>query len=73
MYLFCVFSWYQLISTPSRDATLYIQQKEENEKIHCDLAIRRITVATTVGEGRDAELTLQHHQLGKEFVYISSV
>ncbi|XP_076614724.1 coiled-coil domain-containing protein 80 [Chaetodon auriga] len=52
-----------LISTPSRDATLYIQQKEENEKQHCDLAIRKISVATIVGEGSDVTLTLQHHQL----------
>ncbi|XP_070781139.1 coiled-coil domain-containing protein 80 [Enoplosus armatus] len=52
-----------LISTPSRDATLYTQQKEENEKQHCDLAVRKITVATIVGEGRDTTLTLQHHQL----------
>ncbi|XP_023257288.1 coiled-coil domain-containing protein 80-like [Seriola lalandi dorsalis] len=54
-----------LISTPSRDASLYIQQKEENEKHHCDLAIRKITVATIV-EGSDATLTLQHHQLESE-------
>ncbi|XP_034752793.1 coiled-coil domain-containing protein 80 [Etheostoma cragini] len=55
-----------LISTPSRDATLYIQQKDNNEKQHCDLAIRKITVATTVGSGRDATLTLRHHQLESE-------
>ncbi|XP_071322866.1 coiled-coil domain-containing protein 80 [Trachinotus anak] len=54
-----------LISTPSRDASLYIQQKEENEKHHCDLAMRKITVATIV-EGRDATLTLEHHQLESE-------
>ncbi|XP_040914998.1 coiled-coil domain-containing protein 80 isoform X2 [Toxotes jaculatrix] len=54
-----------LISTPSRDATLYIQQKEENERHHCDLAIRKITVATIVA-GTDATLTLQHHQLESE-------
>ncbi|TMS08565.1 Coiled-coil domain-containing protein 80 [Larimichthys crocea] len=52
-----------LISTPSSDATLYTQQKEENEKQHCNLAIRKITVATIVGEGSDAMLTIQHHQL----------
>uniref|UniRef100_A0A3Q3FMA8 Coiled-coil domain containing 80 like 2 n=1 Tax=Kryptolebias marmoratus TaxID=37003 RepID=A0A3Q3FMA8_KRYMA len=55
-----------LISTPSRDATLYIQQTEENEKQHCELALRKITVATAVGDGRDATLTLQHHQLESE-------
>ncbi|KAG7223932.1 hypothetical protein INR49_015188, partial [Caranx melampygus] len=54
-----------LISTPSRDASLYIQQKEENEKHLCDLAIRKITVATIV-EGSDATLTLQHQQLDSE-------
>jgi len=56
---------HKLISTPSRDATLYIQQTEENEKQHCELAIRKITVATIVGEGSDTILSLQHHQLGK--------
>ncbi|XP_075960944.1 coiled-coil domain-containing protein 80 [Anarhichas minor] len=55
-----------LISTPSRDATLYMQQKDDSEKQHCDLAIRKITVATIVGEGSDAKLTLQHHQLESE-------
>ncbi|XP_074474700.1 coiled-coil domain-containing protein 80 [Sebastes fasciatus] len=55
-----------LISTPSKDATLYIQQKDDSEKQHCDLAIRKVTVATVVGEGRDATLTLQHHQLESE-------
>ncbi|TDH01992.1 hypothetical protein EPR50_G00168330 [Perca flavescens] len=55
-----------LISTPSRDATLYIQQKDDSEKHHCDLAIRMITVATIVGGGSDATLTLQHHQLESE-------
>ncbi|XP_026153722.1 coiled-coil domain-containing protein 80 [Mastacembelus armatus] len=55
-----------LISTPSRDATLYIQQKEEEEKHHCEFAIRKITVATIVGEGSDVKLTLQHHQLDSE-------
>ncbi|XP_074546061.1 coiled-coil domain-containing protein 80 [Halichoeres trimaculatus] len=55
-----------LISTPSREATLFLQQMEENEKQHCELAIRKITVVTTVGEGRDVTLTLQHHQLESE-------
>ncbi|CAK6959366.1 coiled-coil domain-containing protein 80 [Scomber scombrus] len=55
-----------LISTPSREATLYLQQKEESEKQHCDLAMRKITVATIVGEGSDTTLTLRHHQLESE-------
>uniref|UniRef100_A0A3Q1EHC0 Coiled-coil domain containing 80 like 2 n=2 Tax=Acanthochromis polyacanthus TaxID=80966 RepID=A0A3Q1EHC0_9TELE len=55
-----------LIATPNRDATLYIQQTDENERQHCKLAMRRITVATIVGEGSDATLTLQHHQLESE-------
>lgn len=59
-----------MISTPSSDATLYTQQKEENEKQHCNLAIRKITVATIVGEGSDAMLTIQHHQLGRVFVHV---
>ncbi|XP_068561584.1 coiled-coil domain-containing protein 80 [Cebidichthys violaceus] len=55
-----------LISTPSRDAALYTQQRDDSQKQHCDLAIRKITVATIVGEGSDAKLTLQHHQLESE-------
>ncbi|TNN71366.1 Coiled-coil domain-containing protein 80 [Liparis tanakae] len=55
-----------LISTPSRDATLYKQQKEDSEKQPCDLAMRKITVATIVGKGSDATLTMQHHQLESE-------
>ncbi|XP_007566870.1 coiled-coil domain-containing protein 80 [Poecilia latipinna] len=55
-----------LISTPSRDTTLYIQQTEENNKQHCELAIRKITVATMVGEGSDATISVQHQQLESE-------
>ncbi|KAM9841684.1 coiled-coil domain-containing protein 80 [Aulostomus maculatus] len=54
------------ISTPSRATSLYIQQNEENEKHHCDLAIRKISVATIVGGGSDGTLTLHHHQLESE-------
>lgn len=35
-------------------------------KQHCDLAIRKITTVTIVGEGSDATLTMQHHQLESE-------
>ncbi|CAN9504935.1 unnamed protein product [Ophioblennius macclurei] len=55
-----------VISTPSREATLYLQQNEENKKQHCQLAIRKISVATLVGEGRHATLTLEHQQLESE-------
>eukprot|EP00066_Takifugu_rubripes_P013990 XP_011603256.1 PREDICTED: coiled-coil domain-containing protein 80-like [Takifugu rubripes] len=52
-----------VISTPSGDASLYTQQREENEKHLCQLAARKITVATLVGR---AALTLRHHQLEGE-------
>ncbi|XP_056146422.1 coiled-coil domain-containing protein 80 [Lampris incognitus] len=55
-----------VISTPSSDATLYVQQKEENEKHYCDLAVRRVTLATLLGEGHNTVLTLQHYQLDSE-------
>ncbi|XP_029940132.1 coiled-coil domain-containing protein 80 [Salarias fasciatus] len=55
-----------VISTPSREATLYIQQNEENKKQRCQLAIRKITVVTLVGEGSQASLTLEHQQLESE-------
>ncbi|XP_054613154.1 coiled-coil domain-containing protein 80 [Dunckerocampus dactyliophorus] len=55
-----------LMSTPSRDARLYVEQRAENEKQHCQLAVRKVTVATIVGRGGDATLTLQHHQLESE-------
>ncbi|KAM3874346.1 coiled-coil domain-containing protein 80 [Diretmus argenteus] len=55
-----------VISTPSSDATLYVQQKEENENQNCELAVRKITVVTILGEGNDATLTLQHYQHDSE-------
>ncbi|KAM8871905.1 coiled-coil domain-containing protein 80 [Synchiropus picturatus] len=55
-----------VISTPSRDATLFIQQEQENEKQQCELAKRRITVATIVGQDSDTTLTLHHYQLESE-------
>lgn len=56
----------KLISTPSRDTALYSQLTEENNIKHCELAIRKITVATTVGGGSEATVLLQHYQLGKK-------
>ncbi|XP_077944007.1 coiled-coil domain-containing protein 80 [Gasterosteus aculeatus] len=55
-----------LISTPSRDATLYVQQRDASEKQRCGLAVRKVTVASVVGEGSEATLTLKHHQLESE-------
>ncbi|XP_029921695.1 coiled-coil domain-containing protein 80 [Myripristis murdjan] len=55
-----------VISTPSSDATLYVQQREENQKQQCNLAVRKVTVATIVGEGNDATLSLHHFQLDAE-------
>ncbi|KAM9820156.1 coiled-coil domain-containing protein 80 [Neosynchiropus ocellatus] len=55
-----------VISTPSRDATLYIQQEQENEKQQCELAKRRVTVATIVGQDSDTTLTLHHYQMESE-------
>lgn len=52
-----------MISTPSRDATLYAQLREEGEKHLCQLASRKVTVATLVGDG---ELALRHHRLGRK-------
>lgn len=56
----------QVISTPSRDATLYVQQTQENEKEQCELAVRKISVATMVGRGSEATLSLQHYQQGRK-------
>lgn len=52
----------QVISTPSRDATLFKQLREESQKHLCQLATRKVTVATLVGQG---ELTLRHLRLGR--------
>ncbi|XP_063336759.1 coiled-coil domain-containing protein 80 [Pelmatolapia mariae] len=55
-----------VISTPNREATLYIQQTEENEKYRCELAMRKVTVATITGQGSDGTLILQHYHLDSE-------
>lgn len=55
-----------VISTPNREATLYIQQTEENEKYRCELAMRKITVATITGQGSDGTLIIQHYHLDSE-------
>lgn len=58
----------QVISTPSKDATLYVQQTQENEVKQCELAVRKISVATMVGRGSEATLSLQHYQQGRKEV-----
>lgn len=66
---FC-FASYKVISTPNREATLYIQQTEENEKYRCELAMRKITVATITGQGSDGTLIIQHYHLGRKGFYL---
>ncbi|KAK0143013.1 Coiled-coil domain-containing protein 80 [Merluccius polli] len=55
-----------VISTPNKDAALFVQLQKENRKQHCDLALRKITVATMLGQGRDTTLTLHHYHLDSE-------
>lgn len=43
-----------------------MQQRDASEKQRCGLAVRKVTVASVVGEGSEATLTLKHHQLGEE-------
>ncbi|CAB1318298.1 unnamed protein product [Coregonus sp. 'balchen'] len=59
-----------VIATPSDSTPQYVQQREENELHFCDLALRKVTMATILSSGSDTTLTLHHYQLGTAAVCV---
>uniref|UniRef100_A0A4W5KP77 DUF4174 domain-containing protein n=1 Tax=Hucho hucho TaxID=62062 RepID=A0A4W5KP77_9TELE len=55
-----------VIATPSDSTPQYVQQREENELHFCDLALRKVTMATILSSGSDTTLTLHHYQIDSE-------
>ncbi|KAJ7987089.1 hypothetical protein DPEC_G00335130 [Dallia pectoralis] len=55
-----------LIVTPHDRTPQYVRQREENELHFCDLALRKVTMATVLSSGPGATLTLHHYQNDSE-------
>ncbi|XP_062334644.1 coiled-coil domain-containing protein 80 [Osmerus eperlanus] len=60
-----------VVTSPSSSSPQYVQQRENNDLHYCDLALRKVTMATILDSGHQATLTLQHYQLDSEPAFSS--
>uniref|UniRef100_A0AAY4BZP1 DUF4174 domain-containing protein n=1 Tax=Denticeps clupeoides TaxID=299321 RepID=A0AAY4BZP1_9TELE len=55
-----------VMSSPSNTDSQYVKQREQNEKTHCGLALRKVSVLSILGSEHSSTITLQHYQLDTE-------
>ncbi|XP_051875867.1 LOW QUALITY PROTEIN: coiled-coil domain-containing protein 80-like [Pristis pectinata] len=55
-----------VITAPSKDSKLYIQQRDEYLEHVCQLALRRISVVIILGSPSNSTLTVEHYQTQTE-------
>ncbi|KAK1176115.1 coiled-coil domain-containing protein 80 [Acipenser oxyrinchus oxyrinchus] len=61
-----------IISSPSKENLLYVQQRDENVEHTCELALRKISVITILGTELNSTLKLDHYQPDKEVPFGST-
>lgn len=63
----CVCVSVQLITSPSEEHKMYVQQRDEFLESVCDMAIRKISIITIFGSLTNSTMKIDHYQLGKHF------
>lgn len=64
-YSVCVCVCVQLITSPSEENKMYVQQRDEFLESVCDMAIRKISIITIFGSLANSTMKIDHYQLGK--------
>lgn len=64
-YSVCVSVCVQLITSPSEENKMYVQQRDEFLESVCDMAIRKISIITIFGSLANSTMKIDHYQLGK--------
>lgn len=63
----CVCLSVQLITSPSEEHKMYVQQRDEFLESVCDMAIRKISIITVFGSLTNSTMKIDHYQLGEHF------
>lgn len=61
----CVCVSVQLITSPSEEHKMYVQQRDEFLESVCDMAIRKISIITIFGSLTNSTMKIDHYQLGQ--------
>jgi len=55
----------QLITSPTEENTMYVQQRDEYLEHVCEMAIRKVSIITIFGMLTNSTMKIDHYQLGK--------
>lgn len=55
----------QLITSPSEENSMYVQQRDEYLESVCEMAIRKVSIITVFGSLTNSTMKIDHYQLGK--------
>lgn len=55
----------QLITSPTEENTMYVQQRDEYLEHVCEMAIRKVSIITIFGTLTNSTMKIDHYQLGK--------
>lgn len=59
----------QLITSPSEDNSMYVQQKDEYLESVCEMAIRKVSIITIFGSLTNSTMKIDHYQIGEYSKY----
>ncbi|CAB1329060.1 unnamed protein product, partial [Coregonus sp. 'balchen'] len=54
-----------IITAPSEENTMYVQQRDEYLETVCEMAIRKVSIITIFGSLTNSTMKIEHYQLGK--------
>lgn len=57
----------QLITSPSEENSMYVQQRDEYLESVCEMAIRKVSIITIFGSLTNSTMKIDHYQIGKLF------
>lgn len=55
----------QLITSPSEENSMYVQQRDEYLESVCEMAIRKVSIITIFGSLTNSTMKIDHYQLGE--------
>lgn len=59
----------QLITSPSEENNIYVQQRDEYLESVCEMAIRKLSIITIFGTMSNSTMKIDHYQIGKSFCF----
>uniref|UniRef100_A0A3Q2WV93 Coiled-coil domain-containing protein 80 n=1 Tax=Haplochromis burtoni TaxID=8153 RepID=A0A3Q2WV93_HAPBU len=60
----------QLITSPSEELSMYVQQRDEYLESVCEMAIRKVSIITIFGSLTNSTMKIDHYQIGKILIVL---